>query len=144
MSVAPASMENGKPLKESVQSRREEIRGQLNQISSKTSEIARFLAVGFLVIFFTVRYQIQGESELYDQNKSLLGALAFFAICTIFADYLQYVFGYLSAGVAYKSKDGKYDYKSWQYVYSYRMYNLKQICVTVGGILLIILFFRSL
>ena len=115
--------------------RETELLEEKKTLTARISESVRFIAFGFLAIFYTVYTDDKGFGALLKEQPCSKAALFVVGICgavTILFDYLQYVAGASSVKQALASDDKYFDKSTFAYRARAFCYNAKQVLIFVG------------
>lgn len=116
--------------------------------SGRVSELCRYVGFGLTIVCFTLLTSTSPFSvALVNQRKFHLVCSALLGCITILCDIIQYMAGYWFVNAALKEgeKTGTYGYDldAWTYNTREALYWIKQICVLLGSLWLVIIMFLS-
>ncbi len=126
---------------------REKVLGEKRHVSSKLSELIRYIAFGLIAACYLI-FSSSSEfaSKMMDSHKLLLILTTIFAVITILFDYLQFLGGFYSVEKALKNSEGNYYYSRSAFSYRLRnsMFFAKQITLLYGIITFLIVILLEL
>ena len=113
---------------------RQQLLDEKRNVSSRITEIVRYIGFGLVIIFYTVMSGTdQFATTIREQSPCLLFVFGIAGVLTIILDYIQFLGGYFSVEAALDSEEQQYDYRSLAYKARKWAFAAKQIVVAMGS-----------
>lgn len=111
-------------------------------VTGKISDIVRFIGLGLVAIFYTIRSS--PDADTYGAaDKYILYVFGVFGVIAIVLDYLQYVANHYAIEEALLSKDKRFNDQGRPYRIAELAFKSKQIFTFGGALALVILVLRT-
>ncbi len=113
------------------------------KLTTRISETSRYIGFGVVAWIFAVHTSSSPFATLYVKNYGFFVGLAGVAgLLTILFDYLQYIFGYRSVGIAMDNRSNNYQFEegSAAYVLQKLTWAAKQWTAGAGAIIISVTF----
>jgi hypothetical protein len=108
------------------------------EITAKISDICRFIGLGLVAVFYTIKSseEVAKYENLESYSLYLVGLAG---VLAILLDYIQYVNNYIVVEKSINANVETYDQKSWAYKIAEFCFWWKQRVTLAGAVALIVL-----
>lgn len=130
--------ENSFAPEEDLEDRRKRLYEFKEKVTTKLSDIVRFIGLGLIAVFYTIKTGTTYPSFTKCQDI-LLYAVGIAGVLSILLDYIQYVANYASVDAALKRENLKYDRASGSYRMAEFAFRSKRHVTTAGALALVAL-----
>jgi hypothetical protein len=120
---------------------RERLLEQKKEVTSRISDLCRYIGFGLMIVFFTLK---SGGFAKYLESPTTVQSVLIWVFgaagaLTIVSDYFQYVAANASVEAALRRKEQNYDEAAWAYRLRVWLFVVKQWLAAIGAIALAIL-----
>ncbi|RWL80298.1 MAG: hypothetical protein EOR67_21035 [Mesorhizobium sp.] len=123
---------------ENLEDRRKRLYDFKEKVTTKLSDIVRFIGLGLIAVFYTIKngtaYKTFDHTQTY-----LLYFVGVTGVVSILLDYIQYVANFASVDAALKKDNLKYEKESCSYRTAELAFKWKRHVTTIGALALIAL-----
>ncbi|WP_192258386.1 hypothetical protein [Mesorhizobium caraganae] len=123
---------------EDLEDRRKRLYEFKEKVTTKLSDIVRFIGLGLIAVFYTIKTG-DAYANYTKCQELLLYVVGIAGVLSILLDYLQYVANYASVDAALKRENLKYDRTSGPYRAAELAFRWKRHVTTAGAVALIAL-----
>ncbi|TJW51109.1 MAG: hypothetical protein E5X65_24615 [Mesorhizobium sp.] len=123
---------------ETLDARKERLYTYKQDVSAKISDICRFIGLGLIAVFYTIKTGLT-DTEYSTPENILLYFVGVAGVLAILLDYLQYFNNYRSVDNALKRATLRYDKDAASYRWGVIAFTWKQRITFAGALALIVL-----